>query len=262
MGSDSRLLITVLENGTQNAELFGKLESLIPLLGGTMGLVKRAYWINNPRLATQFELFLECTAARHELNPNEFQSGGWKYASTDLELKTAFMAKLQDYTGQVSHLQLPRGVIPMIQGTQENAGHRIAKNGFGILATLDPGYYGQGIYLTSKMPYAFSYAKEAQDQTKVFMVCLTVPGNALPITAAPYSDPTPFPRIPNSKGFLASPCQRGYQSHYTVVTKANKATEGYPMRESPIRESFDELVVFEPAQALPVFLVFMSNPGV
>ena len=144
--------------------------------------------------------------------------------------------------------------MAVIQGTSENAGHRIAKNGFGTVATLDPGWYGQGIYFTSKMSYASVYAREVKDGSQVFIVSVVVPGNALPITENPHIvRPTP-----NPTGFLAKPCQSGYQSHYTVVdTKPGSC--GLPLQDSPTATSLDELVVFEPTRTLPLFLVYAKG---
>jgi len=35
-------------------------------------------------------------------------------------------------------------MIPMIQGTIEDAAWKISKNGFGTVATSDEGFYGRG----------------------------------------------------------------------------------------------------------------------
>ena len=235
--------------------LYQKLASLVPLLGEKAEVIQQAYWINNPRLATQFEVFLDCITAKHSLNPSEFNSQGWKYATVDHDLKAEYTAKLNDHLTLASNLLNMSGVIPVVQGTRENAAHRIAKNGFGTLASLDPGWYGQGIYFTSKMAYAGTYSRPSKDGSLVFVISLAVPGNAFPITAPPYVG-----SHPNPQGYLGEPCHRGYQSHYTIVDVSGKVTNGHPLRTRPTNSSFDELVVFEPAQALPIFLVH-ANPG-
>jgi len=147
--------------------------------------------------------------------------------------------------------------MPVIQGTHENAAHRIAKNGFGTVATLDPGFFGQGIYFTSKLRYAaHEYAKKAEDGSLVLVISLASPGNVLPISADPKIN-----KLPNPQGYLGKPRQEGYQSHYTAVYMPDKGgTYGYPLRSAPTEASWDELVVFEPAQALPVFLIYL-DPG-
>jgi len=107
------------------------------------------------------------------------------------------------------------------------------------------------------MSYASAYAKAAKDGTHIFMISLVATGNPLPVTSAPFIDVS---RGPNPQGYLGKPCQRGYQSHYTVVDMSGKGPKGYPLKEKPARNSCDELVVFEPAQALAVFLIYGNKP--
>jgi len=248
------MLVPVIENGlVKDGALMPILAKAISLLGETAeGLVQQAYWINNPHLATQFEVFFDCLAAKHTLNPSEFNSKGWRYASTDQEIKAGFMAKLQEKLDRASELMKTQDVIVVVQGTRENAAHRIAKNGFGTLASLDPGWYGQGIYFTSRMAYAGYYCKPAKDGSLVFIISLAAPGNSLPVSASPFQE-----RQPNPQGYLGKPCHPGYQSHFTIV----ETNSGLPLRKTPSDTSFDELVVFEPAQVLPIFLVHV-RPGI
>ena len=110
----------------------------------------------------------------------------------------------------------------MIQGTTENAAFRIVKNGFATTASLDDGYYGRGIYFTSLMRYAATYSK-GTPQGKVFLVCLSVPGNSFPVTEVPFLRDG---KSPNPKGYLGQACRGGYQSHYVVVS-----SKGEPVQE-------------------------------
>lgn len=175
-----------MKDGLENdPALCGKLGVLFPLLGGRMDLLKKAYWINNPLLASQFEMFIDSTAAKHRLNPAAFNSQDWRTSGVDVELKALYLAKLEEQLDAGHRIFNARGVIPVIQGTHENAAHRIAKNGFGTLSSLDAGWYGQGMYFTSRLPYARIYSRSAGDRALVFVISLAVPGNVLPITAPP-----------------------------------------------------------------------------
>jgi len=58
-----------------------------------MQMIRRAYWINNPLLANQFEIFLDCHMARRQLNPTQFMSSEWESSPVDVELKKRFMVK-------------------------------------------------------------------------------------------------------------------------------------------------------------------------
>jgi len=235
--------------------LCAKLDVLLSLLGGGMQMIRRAYWINNPLLANQFEIFLDCHKARRQLNPTQFMSREWESSPIDVELKKQFLSKLDKQFVAASKMFDTNGVIPVIQGTRENAAHRIAKNGFGTVATLDDGFFGQGIYFTSKLNYARRYSKPAKDGSLVLVISLAAPGNVLPISADPLLN-----KIKNPQGYLGKPRQQGYQSHYTIVHMPGEGgTYGYPLRTAPTDDSSDELVVFEPAQALPVFLIYLDS---
>jgi len=149
----------------------------------------------------------------------------------------------------------------MIQGTVDNAAHRIAKNGFGTVGSLDAGYYGQGIYFTSRVSYANKYAK-LTNENRVFLIALVVPGNAHPITENPFLKMTDDMKKPeaNPKGFLGKPCTSGYQSHFTVVCKEDVRI-AFPA-QGPVdhRLHADELVVPDASQVLPLFVVYSKYP--
>lgn len=230
------------------------------MLGEKFEAIQKAYWINNPLLTTQFEIFLNSTSAKHQLNPDLFNSQGWTYSSTDPQLKREYMRKLEGQLSFSANRFQTTGIVPVIQGTRENSAHRIAKNGFGTVATLDLGWYGQGIYFTNRMAYASVYSTPTNDGSLVFVLGLACPGNALPVTETPFLGP-PSQRMSNPQGFLGKPCQRGYQSHYAVVDFSSSSTipQGYPLKEPPTEKSFDELVVFESAQVLPLFLVYVNK---
>lgn len=75
----------------------------------------------------------------------------------------------------------------MVQGTREDAAWKISKNGFGTVASLDDGYYGRGIYFSSKLKYANLYAKESKPgEGKVFLVNLVIIGNPFPVIEHPF----------------------------------------------------------------------------
>ena len=130
----------------------------------------------------------------------------------------------------------------------------IAENGFTSTGATDEGYYGRGVYFTSDLRYAAMFATiekdEREAQLKVVVASLVIPGNAFPVTEWPF-------KSANLKGRA---CATGYQSHYTVVDStlrrtAFPATEG-DFENEPQRVVSDELVTFEGAQVLPVFIIY------
>ena len=85
----------------------------------------------------------------------------------------------------------------MVQGTSENAAYRIIKNGFGMVAAVDDGYYGRGIYFTSRMKYASRYAHfSPSNGCKVFLVSLVIPGMFILPPKNPSLPLIPRTRIP------------------------------------------------------------------
>jgi len=101
-----------------------------------------------------------------------------------------------------------------------------------------------------------------------------LPGNYYPATEHPFV--VPFvqdrsivgddKRKPNPVGLLGQACKGGYQSHYSVIDTMTFSApfptqfDDFDDREKK-RVVSDELVVFEGAQALPLFLVYYKKPS-
>jgi len=68
----------------------------------------------------------------------------------------------------------------------------------------------------------------------------------------------------NPFGLLGQACKAGFQSHYTVVDSVHSGS-AFPTQhgdfddQAKARRVSDELVVFEGAQALPLFLVYYKT---
>jgi len=134
------------------------------------------------------------------------------------------------------------------------------------------------MYFTSDMRYSSTYAREHDAKgypgVKVFLMAMVLPGNYFPATEHPFV--VPFEQDPsiegddkrkrNPLGLLGQACKGGYQSHYSVIdTKTFSAPfptqfDDFDDREKK-RVVSDELVVFEGAQALPLFLVYYKKPS-
>ena len=105
-------------------------------------------------------------------------------------------------------------------------------------------------------------------------MAMVLPGNSYPATEHPFA--VPFVQDPsiegddkrkrNPVGLLGQACKAGYQSHYSVIdTKIFSAPFSTEFSDFDDREKkrvvSDELVVFEGAQALPLFLVYYKSPS-
>ena len=141
----------------------------------------------------------------------------------------------------------------MLQGTSEAAAWKICQQGFGVVGTLDDGFYGAGVYFTSKLGYADKYAKSGPDGSKPFIVSMVIPGNSFPVVEHPFAADG---SSANPSGFKGKGCRGGYQSHFTLVDGRDINT-AFPLR-GPIdaATAADELVTFEGAQTLPLFVFY------
>ena len=266
-----RVLVPVVDNGeVKDTNLLEKLASFMPLLGGTTEDVSKAFWIKNPELVTLFERCLEEIAVKRQANPTEFDRQEWKegQGGKQREQIRAHLDSIAEATS--SSLSLPSFLsspVPVIRLVSEGAAARIAKCGFSLSSSSGSGWYGNGIYLTTRMAYAARRAPPPKEgsQPSVFVVGLAIFGNSYPATEPPVLGATSS----NSKSLVGKPCLGGYQSHYAAVDEGKKVNDaGLPLKEAPSAISSDELVVFDPSQILPLFVIHskrrngMSPPAI
>ena len=186
--------------------------------------------------------------AKHADSEGLFKKDGWRQVS-DVAVRKRYLLHLAEKITKFRH-DFNDGdqvfVLPVVQGTSENAAFRIIKSGFGTVTSLDDGFYGRGMYFSSSFKYASSYAKSTS-HGKVFLIALTVPGNPYPVTEPPNKD--------NPTSLVGQASKIGYQSHYLEATQ-----RGQPAMNVAERYG-DQLVVFEGSQTLPLFLVYTTEFG-
>jgi len=132
-------------------------------------------------------------------------------------------------------------VIVAVHGTSRKIADKICNTGFAALSSLDQGYYGQGIYFTCHVPYIFPYVAGAENPTMV--VVLVFPGNVYPVIENPGGD----------NSLLGKNIKTGYQSHFVVTTKS-----GQPATMLD-EEIYDELLVVQESQIVPIYLVELKS---
>jgi hypothetical protein len=148
--------------------------------------------------------------------------------------------------------------------------HGAAQNGFWNLPShlkLDPGYYGEGFYLTRYPRYSDYYingcslSKRKVEDGSILM-CYAALGRPYPVTQDPFPPP-----LYNTKGppAASSPCGKAcgaacgfnssggidsHDSHYITVKMHPKAGQYFPC---PVRQQpdFDEILVFKGERILP-----------
>jgi len=80
------------------------------------------------------------------------------------------------------------------------------------------------------------------------LIVLIFPGNVYPVTENPSDEDS----------FLGKPMKSGYQSHFVITSKKGLPT-GETAKERADTEFFDELVIIQESQILPVYLVELDN---
>ena len=216
-------------------------------LGFDPKVATKVFAISNEKLLTNFENYRDALYGKHRASAALFKKDDWLTMSEALQRKE-FIAWHSTFSSKFSwNDQSKPRVIPMLQGTSEAAVWQICQQGFGVVGTTDDGYYGAGVYFTSKLGYADKYARNGADGSKPFIVSVVVPGNTFPVVEHPFTNPN---------GFKGKACRNGYQSHFTLVDGKDIST-AFPLTGhiDPATVA-DELVTFEGAQALPLFVFY------
>jgi len=246
-----------------STKLYGKFQEIAPALGIDANIVDRVYAISNKNLLSMFTANHEVLTLRIKESSDLFRSTDWQ-AMDHAEQREAYLKRHRSFASQFpwnvssnssgesasssSSSSLP--VIPMLQGTSEEAILKIASQGVGNASLTDEGYFGKGIYFTSKLSYATHYSRLSSDQrTRCFLIAMITPGNPFPITEHPFDSEI------NYKGCA---CRSGYQSHLTMV-KVRGVGGGFPVLENleDAENVADELAVFESSYILPLFAFFL-----
>lgn len=203
-------------------------------LGGDPSSVAAAYDIESPEFRALFE-------QNQRSQPQQPLNSRASSSTNDAYLKEGYYYHLRSKYREYSASTLLEGekVVPalaMAHGTTEPSAWRVATDGFGV-SSVDDGTFGRGVYFTSRVEYASRVVSHRH--SAAIIIALVEPGAIFPITGNE-----------NLRGQKARP---GYQSHYSVVGS------GLRPAQNVFYDSNDELVVFEQAQALPVFIVTLKK---
>ena len=176
-------------NPVKNEELYSKFLRLFGEMNGDLSGIERVYGVNNPQLRSAFEIKREVIEKQHLYNPGLFRKEGWRNLDDSERRKKMYLhlsSKIRAFRAEFNDGSHPF-VVPMIHGTGENAAFRVMEGGFGMVAGLDDGYYGRGMYFTSDLQYADMYAEiQAKNANptgpwgaNVFLIAAVLPGNPI-----------------------------------------------------------------------------------
>jgi len=195
----------------------------------------------NPLLATNFSNMRNIITKRHKSDPKNFNKTSWQ--KNDPEhlrewISEEFNKKAKSFPWNDQDL-VP--VLACVHGTDGPIAWKICSNGFSALASLDSGWYGRGIYFTSNACYAIPYFGTKKKPT--ILIALVIPGNIFPVTENKSSP----------ESLQGKPLTAGYQSHYVHTMKS-----GDVCIKKLNTNFFDELVIPQETQVLPLFLLSIN----
>jgi len=224
-----------------------KLQTAIGAMKGEsmIGHIDQIFAVYNPILSNSFESHRSLVAAKQNTNWSIFLK---KDYDPNLEnIVKVHDSYLQQFPWNQQANQLK--ISMMAQGTRSKVAWDIVKTGFAVLSSpKDEGWFGKGIYTTSSMQYASGYAHRtaiANQDKPALLICAAIPGNIYPMNET-------------QEGISV---RTGYQSHFTIVDLSQfPSSEPLLNFESQPNNAVDELVLFQEAQLLPMFIVELRYP--
>ena len=262
-------IIPVFEHDVEsNRELFDKFKVLLAKTPSSLysGEVVKVSFISSPKAQFAFDGKRDVFRRQLENSSHRPQSESWRNDMDKDQRNLYFFAlthQVSQFRAEFNDGSLPF-LLPMFSGTTQEGAKQIADHGYASITPADDGYYGKGYYLSSDLAHATSCTPETSPGTgvKVCVLSLVLPGNPYPVTEVP----TKGNGDPNPGSLVGQGCRPGYQSNYTVVTN-DLGSPSYPDPRGDIlnalyhRKVSDELVVFEPTQVLPLFIVQFRVPA-
>ena len=153
-------------------------------------------------------------------------------------------------------------VLPLWHGCSAAVADEIMSKGPAALATLDAGYFGAGIYFTPQPEYAAAYPAEVLDGNTTgvceaaLLLCAVSVGSVYPVTwKDDYNSKTTDTEKDKSK-YFGKPLHSGCDAHHALVDR----TVGFQAAkvDTPLQHHFEEVVVSQDAQVLPIAKVLVE----
>ena len=171
------------DNEIFDEKAYAELLAYMQAMHGNMSEIQEAHRVTQKGQQTSFEEHREMLARQHQTTPASFCRKDYlEGESEEKKLKLEYIKHLNGKVDQFRHLQ-ERGktnVVPVVQGRTEVAAWKIATTGFNYAPTLDPGWYGSGIYFSTSVENALSY-------DPVLIIALANVGNPFPAIEHPFA---------------------------------------------------------------------------
>ena len=166
------------------------------------------------------------------------ECAGWRH-----EILTRFSEKYSNLRPDLAHVQVRLAFAAV---HSERDARKIMDNNFATLSKTDPGYFGQGLYLTLDAEYAVeTYGMKYFGLDKVpLLVCAVLTGNSFPIIECPYElnssgqvrtrkvvdEHDNTTREPVKAGYMGKPIKDGADSHVAVVRHNERIDQFIPCK--------------------------------
>jgi len=223
---------------------------LFSLMEGDNYKIKRVYAVFNPMLVSTFSLAREKMISRAGAeSASMFMNEAWRKSAVGLDRKNwvqkALKQKIALFPWNTMDSDVP--VVGTCHGTSLSSAWKICQNGFATLASFDSGFYGSGIYFTTRAMYCYPYLQGKKDPS--IILSWVILGNSYPVTE--------HPDHPGS--LLGQVIKPGYQSHYVCTDNC-----GFPYPYSATMDKvldktvFDEIVINQESQVTPAFIIVVG----
>lgn len=192
--------------------------------------------VYNKALSVSFVNQWKLMTTRRIEAPDHFFHCTFMKDAKKLNVMKYYQDNLLQFTPYNQTLQVP--LLPVLHGTDYLVAEKIAQTGFASLSSLDPGYFGKGIYFTTSLLYTLPYS--CGKRRPAVIVSYINMGHIFPVTEdhkGPHS-------------LKGQALKSGYNSHLALTGK-----EGYIYNELDDVVVCDEIVVNQESQILPAFLV-------
>jgi len=222
----------------KNSREYSRVKNLFDdfLYGNTLTVLKITA-VYNDNLVDAFVAGQTNWLIRLDDNQKLFQQNSWQ---DNMELREWVM---DQFKSRITSFPWNEGakfpILPACHGTDLKKALKICNSGFASLNTIDAGFYGKGIYVTSYAEYALRYAI---GNNPCIIISWILPGH-------------PYPVIEHHKGentLMGGPMKPKCQSHY--VRTDNR---GYVFT-APRSTCFDEIVLAQENFIVPAFLLEMD----
>jgi len=198
--------------------------------------VTRVTAVYNKILVENFINMYMIQSHRSKTSGSLFFSKGWSAQDSYDERQWVYQKYEELVTGYPWNKKGNVAIVPAVHGTDLPIAEKICESGFAALSSLDEGFYGKGIYFTSKAWNTLAYI--APRRSPVIIFCWILPGN-------------PYPVIENYRlenSLIGAAMVNGYSSHFVVTNRIGD------IGTSRTSELFDEFVIPQESQIAPAFI--------